>query len=343
MSEKARIALGVSNLNLSRRDIALGGISEHRETLHRISSIGSPSGGELLLPAGYQLTPPRRLGRQLLKATAGNDYLHVVDGQPLFTSGHQSWGGGVESIIRGVARQDLVDVGGGVVLTESGQSLLRLAQIEKNLAGKGNGNFSMVVFAEERNRSGALKNFSPYGFAQISTQVRPELFCRPPSEGRVSLQRLNTLHTQGVGGVIIDNDKLSQGHMLDGDFRLDPEALLDHIESKSIAVLGAHAAFGRTDAKHKEDYTRTMQERNAVMKGPEAIGRTAMGDILARTYLIFRTQNPDPEAVLPVYMEATYDGMMRDSSNPLDFVHRTQVAAQNITAFFDGVEARAAA
>lgn len=328
MAEKAKISLGISNLDLHPRDIALAGPERLRDILHQIDPDGTR------LPAGYQITPTRvfmRAARRNIRTVSPKDANTL-----LFSSTHQSWGSGLR---RGLLSGSKVGLFGSMALVEQHRSVAELAELTRQTGGRA----PAVVYAGHKH-NGRLVNFGAYGFPQTSAQIMPEVTGVQESLTGDPRRLRESLLAQRIDGLTVGSHHLTRAYRGNPNYRLDADRMLDIVSETEVPVLGLHPEFGRTDTSNEADHRQTMQERDAVLKGPEAIGRTAMGWVLERSYGIWREQTTDHPEVPPLEatMEVTYAGLMADSSNPADFIPRMRDAADHMNAFFDGVEQRLA-
>ncbi|HKR82024.1 MAG TPA: hypothetical protein VJR27_03410 [Candidatus Saccharimonadales bacterium] len=150
------------------------------------------------------------------------------------------------------------------------------------------GEIPMTVYANQRDKNGELLSMSHYD-KKTATQIEPETF--RALGGHEDYRAFHdSLIQRGVRGIIVANHHLTRAGVSLDD-RLKWKEVLQSVKETGTQVCAMHAEFGRIDAKHDADKTRSMQELDAVLQGPEAIGHTLMGEVLAEGYSLWASQH----------------------------------------------------
>lgn len=294
MAEFNRFPLSVANLCQNPRDAVFGGVEGHRDFLHEAG----------VYPGGYQITPTRPLAHQILQQAKAGKFQNIVDGQPFMTSGHQGWGGW-RGVLRGAVTLKPKEALQNYVVTSQSGSLPTLERFE-DIVGD---DFSAVVYGQYHRHGEPYR----FGFGQSVTQIMPELLAAYGLEGLYSqdasqrtpglVRLVSAFREQNIEGVVVD-----EAHLLrksyDGSTRLYWQRVLEDVEAAGIKVKQLHVPGGRTDVGDAEDKKRSGEEFHALMTGPEELGRTALGEVLAWSAGIWRRQNPTPEDVEKLRPEA---------------------------------------
>ncbi len=254
------LQLQLSNMNLPPAVMASAGIAKHREILADVNMSGHPR----IFNGGFDITPTRALAvESRLGRFDGSNVPNVWAGGV-----HQTWPKGYLAGTFGPNRERTVS---GLVLNhaaytlmpESRRSLQTAHRMQRQL-----GTSVMCVYP------GTASNFLEYG-PHTAAQIAPESYL-PMSNHRAYH---DLLFAQGITGVIIDNYHLKRDQM-------PGKRILADVKETGTTVVALHAAAGRVDAKSQVDRTRSMKELEALLSGPVALGKTAMGEILATAYTI---------------------------------------------------------
>lgn len=260
-------------MNLPPAAIATAGVDTYKDILHRIED----GGEEGIFNGGYDITPTRRL---FIESRIGK-----FDGERFASQVHQTWPKGY---IRGTKleptlRSMLANHAAYTLMPEVYRGLPGVRLMSDQLGG-----VPVCVYPTEYDFDGTpmqYKRYSPLTAAQITPEAMDE------AGGRDNYRAFHDfLWRLGVIGVIVDNHHIMRGG-------LDAEKILQNVRETGTNVFGLHAAAGRYDSKVPAERERSQRDLVALLKGPEAIGRSAMGEVLAEGYAIALGQRHS--AVLP--------------------------------------------
>lgn len=331
------VVMSFSNLNLPERLIATAGVERHRQVLDQIED-GAESAIYL---GGYEITPTRRLVLDSLRGKF--DYYRPLanDRQLLATRLHQTW---PERPIQGVRhapslRSAAINCAAYVISPETHRSLASVARLSRQLRIG-----PVVVYADQRDNKGALMDFNqyqnPYSYMKPETQITPEVI-----EATAAWDDFRNFHDsiqqRGIGGVVIDNHHLVRSAYADPTLHLPWKRVLRDIEDCGTLLSGVHAAAGRQDSKHVADKDRSQAELTAIFNGPQAIGATIMGEVLAESYAVWHHQDlasSVQRTPLPVTVEIPYRGLVAHREGErvgwADFVSMHRMIGQSLQEFF---------
>ncbi len=232
---------------------------------------------------GYEITPTRRLATSL--ELYGDDIPGAGDSRPFASAVHQSWAPGPINAVRNALSggDAIFGLAAYTLMPEQRRSLHVIKRMSDQLGG-----VPAVVFADQMH-DGELEDFTPYGFESCEIQLSPEAYRR--CGGGTSYRDLhNSLRSRGVHGIVPATHHLQRAAKADPEHRINASRLLAAAAAAGTLILRIHAEAGRVDTAHEADKRRTLQELEALLAGPEAIGRTAMGDIMAQSYEIWQRQ-----------------------------------------------------
>jgi hypothetical protein len=283
------IELAFSNLNLPKeyfvpegfpaRAAAIAGlepkgtVEAHREVLHELGCF----------PGGYEITPARALMKSIDRQVTEDKFRNWEDGQPFATATHQAWGSGIlRGIMSSIRRRSLLPVQLAYVVEESRYSLETMQYLDEILGG----GVPAIVLPEVTRRGGRPFNYSELGFYECAAQIKPEMVVAKEGYRRLH----DSLWSQGVHGAIVDPHHMVRASLHDPDYHLDLDRLKNDMEDAGTPIMGLHASAGRIDSAQPGDVRRSLAELDALLKSPEALGRTALGDLLAWGYGTFRSQ-----------------------------------------------------
>lgn len=314
MSEaRKRTKIGISNLNLPRRDIALGDVDRMRQILDLIDPYRE------VLTHGMELTPTKKT-----MLTAGK--LRRLPASELFyNSVHQSWGKGVPGALKAALRQDFVQAGGGVVLTEQHASLRGLDRLAK-VTGH---NVPAVVFGNDTHR-GVPTDFSTYRRFKW-TGAQPSAAMEGIQEAHEKPYLLgNSYRMRRIGKVIWDNHHVIVPDKNNPGFRPNLDDVVNAVRTTGMEVGAIHASAGRFDTAVGDDLKHTYDDLHGLVKGN--ISNTRMGEVLAAGCGV----NPPEYAILEVPHGATAEYVRSEN----DFHKLTYDMALHLQEFVNGLGSR---
>jgi hypothetical protein len=317
------IELCFSNLNFSEPEVALGGLRMYQQELEQIED------GEVLFVGGLEVTPTRRLIVQSFQGKFRKEAAAVAAGKrPLVSRLHQAWAPSFRSV------RDPFGAAAFATMPEASGSIFTLARMSEQL-----GHVPQVVYADQRDAHGALFDFGAYGNANAA-QIMPEAV-RAIGDSRYMNYHMSN-QQRAIAADIVDNHHLVRASTDDPEYRLDWQQVLHDFIPAGAVMGGVHASAGRVDTKFDEDRKRSMQELRALLKGPEALGKTVMGEVMAESYRIWHAQRgqKDVPDTLPVTVEVPYRGLITARDQKLPFMSRATFAglhrniAHNLLGFF---------
>lgn len=272
------IELCFSNLNAPEWIVATAGVQTYQRLIQKIEGDTS----QPIYNGGYEITPTHQLAldaRRHKLATAHN----AMQGAPFASRLHQTWPQGLLTAARTSSpRSAVINAVARGMMPETRASLKTIDRMSRQLGG-----VPLIVYGDQLDEQGQLVDFSDTGF-MTATQISPEVLTML-GEGQPFRDVHDSLWSRGVQGLIVDCHHI-QRTFAGSDRTPDWQAILGEIRSVGTLVLGVHVSAGRRDAKHETERARSQQELAALVKGPEAFGRTAMGEILAATYEVWRDQ-----------------------------------------------------
>lgn len=318
------VLLALSNLNLPPKKIAVSGIRRLHSFLDAIQGERSPA-----FLGRWDITPTRRLALDsMLGRFKPGDAIAV----------HQTWPEDPMQKIRKGAplASHVLNAVALAVMPEEQRSQKRIIRMSEQL-----GNVHRTVYLARRGPDGKVLFPKIHGGGLAGVQIKPE-DVNGVAGGDIE-KYLRFIEEDGINGIIVDKHHLTRAGKTE-DERLDWEQTLQYMEEAKVPILGLHASAGRTDATHRVDRETSQADLRAVLTGPEAIGRTVMGEVLATSYRIWadqREQMPEklPE-LLPATFEATHESMDKHRGGNItdaDFREMTYDAGQSLNEYFNSL------
>lgn len=312
MSEvQPEIKIGISNLNLPRREIALADVDRMGQILDFIDPERE------LLTHGFELTPTR-----MIMVTAGK--LRGLSPDEIFYSSvHQSWGQGLFGGLKSLLKKDLVGAGGGVLLEEQHASLAGLTKLAETTDYHVPG----VVFANHRHRGKPVK-FKDYRFKWVGTQPSAEMdevlyAGHNPDALAESYQR------NGIDETIWDNHHAIRPHKKFPELKPRLDDVVEAVKRTGKPIGAFHASAGRYDTA-EDEVTRKHTEQDLEGLINDNIAATRMGEVLMAGYEISR-----PEYAI---LEVPYGSVADHVKNDKDFYDLTFDMAGNLKNFLAGID-----
>lgn len=312
MSEtQPEIKIGISNLNLPPREIALGGVGRMYQLLDFIDP------ERQLLTHGFELTPTRAV-----MATSRNLAERTQDGL-FYGSVHQSWGQGMVEGLRALPSRNMARIGGGFLLAEQHASLAGLKKLSE-ITGR---SVPAVVFANHEH-NGSPVDFKAYGFEWVGTQPSPEM--DEVLNAGADLNALGASYTaRSIDKTIWDNHHAIRPRK--GHSKLAPnlDDVVEAVKRTGKPIGAFHASAGRYDTAEDPDTQQyTADDLKGLINGN--ITATRMGEVLMSGFEINR-----PEYAI---LEVPYSSVAEFAKNEQAFYDLTFEMAGNLQNFLDGID-----
>ena len=273
----------VSNLCLSRKEVATGGIDVHRQFLEDVADVAFED--DRGYDGGYEITPTRALTAAITVASFKRNDRETAG---LYSSVHQGW---AESGAY------------AAVMQRTHPSL-------KTIERLGHGRMPAVLFGDARHK-GEPVDFSDYKFASRGVQISPEVMVdwgiNPAASSYDGM--IEQMQNRGLDRIVVDPFHLYRSHR-EKDIRIDPEKVFDAADSAKIIIDRVHLRAGNGDLGDADDKKETVRDLEALLKSPEALAASRMGQLVLNAYDIFLLRNTDPDGQFHFVTEVTQAGLL---------------------------------
>lgn len=271
----------VSNLCLSPSEVAMGGVESHRQFLDEVAVAAYE--GDAGYDGGYEITPTRALAASI----RFNQYTESEAVRGLYSSVHQGWAEGGKY---------------AVAMQRTHGSL-------KTIERLGHGRMDAVVFGDARHKGDPV-NFGEYAFGSRGVQISPEVFSDWGIDPVASDYDAMAGHMakRGLDRIVVDPFHLYRSHR-SKRMRIDPEKVLDTADNAKIPIDRVHLRAGNGDLGDDDDKRHTAQDLTALIKSPEALSKSRMGELLLGAYDIFLLSSAGPDARFHFVTEVTEAGL----------------------------------